>query len=77
MLFRSNIIRTDLVNADGSLDYAHTVPFHLWKIDSWEDQEYWKLLQMMSDAIKKEVDLYDFDILRWQYGERNEKREEK
>ena len=72
-----NIIRTDLVNADGSLDYAHTVPFHLWKIDSWEDQEYWKLLQMMSDAIKKEVDLYDFDILRWQYGERNEKREEK
>lgn len=47
----SNIIRTDMVNTDGSLDYAHTVPFHLWKIDSWEDKEYWELLQMMGAAV--------------------------
>lgn len=72
-----NIIRTDLINADGSLDYAHTVPFHLWKIDSWEDKEYWKLLQIMSEAVKKGIDLYDFGILRWEYEKRNEKREEK
>lgn len=23
---------------------------------------------MMSSAIKKRIDLYDFNILRWQYG---------
>ena len=67
----SNIIRTDMVNTDGSLDYAHTVPFHLWKIDSWEDKEYWELLQMMSAAVQKGVDLYDFDILCYEYGRRN------
>ena len=67
----SNIIRTDMVNTDGSLDYAHTVPFHLWKIDSWEDKEYWELLQMMSAAVQKGVDLYDFDILCYKYGRRN------
>lgn len=68
-----NIIRTDLVNVDGSLDYAHTVPFHLWKIDSWEDKEYWELLQIMSHAVKNGVELYDFNILCRKYGERNEK----
>lgn len=68
-----NIIRTDLVNVDGSLDYAHTVPFALWKVDSWEDQEYWELLQIMSHAVKNGVELYDFNILCRKYGERNEK----
>lgn len=68
-----NIIRTDMVNADGSLNYAHTVPFHLWKVDSWEDKEYWELLQIMSEAVKKGIDLYDFDILCYKYGKRNEK----
>ncbi|GEM_PF-5342235 len=68
-----NIIRTDLVNADGSLDYAHTVPFALWKVDSWEDKEYWELLQIMSHAVKNGVELYDFNILCRKYGERNEK----
>lgn len=67
----SNCIRTDLIKADGNLDYAHTVPFHLWQIDSWEDKEYWELLQMMSAAIKKGIDLYDFDILCYKYGRRN------
>lgn len=71
-----NIIRTDLVNADGSLDYAHTVPFHLWKIDSWEDKEYWNLLQMMSEAIKKGIDLYDFDIQRHKYSRRSQEDKE-
>lgn len=69
----SNIIRTDMINADGSLDYAHTVPFHLWKVDSWEDKEYWELLQIMSAAIKRGIDLDHFNILRWKYGERNHK----
>ena len=72
-----NIIRTDLVNEDGSLDYAHTVPFALWKVDVWVDREYWELLQIMSHAVKNGVELYDFNILRWKYGERNEKCAEK
>ena len=66
-----NCIRTDMVNADGSLDYAHTVPFHLWKVNSWEDKEYWELLQMMSEAVKKGIGLYDFDILCYKYGRKN------
>ena len=68
----SNIIRTDMVNKDGSPDYAHTIPFQLWKVDSWEDKEYWDLLQMMSVAVKKGIDLYDFDILCYKYGKRNQ-----
>ena len=36
----SNIILTDMINVDGSLDYAHTVQFHLREIDSWKDKEY-------------------------------------
>lgn len=72
-----NIIRTDLINADGSLDYAHTVPFSLWRIDSWEDKEYWKLLQIMSQSLKKDAalydDLFDLEILRYEYVRRNQK----
>lgn len=68
----SNMIRTDMINTDGSLDYAHTVPFYLWKVDSWEDKEYWELLQIMSAAIKRGIDLYDFDIMCYKYGRWNQ-----
>lgn len=68
-----NCIRTDSVGTNGDVYYDHTVPFDLWKIDSWEDKEYWKLLQMMSVAVKKGIDLYDFNILCYEYGRRNQK----
>lgn len=68
-----NCIRTDWIGKDGELYYDHTTPFHLWKVDSWEDKEYWELLQIMSCAVKKGIDLYDFDILCYKYGKRNEK----
>lgn len=47
-----NCIRTEWIGMDGELYYDHTDSFHLWKIDSWEDEEYWELLQRMSGAIK-------------------------
>lgn len=68
-----NTIRTDCIGMDGTLYYDHTVPFDLWRIDSWDDKEYWELLQIMSTAVKKGVDLFEFNFLRRQYGERNEK----
>ena len=72
-----NCIRTDSVGTNGSMYYDHTVPFNLWKIDFWDDKEYWELLQIMSNAVKSGIDLYDFNVMRWQYGERNGKGEEK
>lgn len=72
-----NCIRTDSIGKDGGLDYNHTIPFHLWKIDSWEDKEYWGLLQIMSEAVKKGIDLYDFDFLCYEYGKRNKERGDK
>lgn len=68
-----NSIRTDYIGEDGNVYYSHTNPFYLWKIDSWEDKEYWELLQIMSNAVKNGVELFEFDFLRRQYGERNEK----
>ena len=68
-----NCIRVDIIRADGGLNYDHISPFDLWKADSWEDKEYWELLQIMSRAIKNGVDLLEFDFLRQQYSKRNEK----
>lgn len=71
-----NCIRTDWIGADGTLYYDHTVPFDLWKIDSWEDKEYWELLQMMSAALKEGIDLYGFDMLCYRYGRRNREKKD-
>ncbi|MBD5504053.1 MAG: hypothetical protein HDR09_10020 [Lachnospiraceae bacterium] len=67
-----NCIRVDKIGPDGDLTYDHATPFDLWKVDSWEDKECWKLLQSMSTAVKNGSDLLEFDFLRQQYGERNE-----
>lgn len=72
-----NWIRTDNVGTNGNMYYDHTVPFDLWEIDSWEDKKYWELLQIMSRVIKNGIDLFEFDFLCRQYGERNKKREDK
>ncbi|MBD5526745.1 MAG: hypothetical protein HDR04_20570 [Lachnospiraceae bacterium] len=66
-----NCIRTDCIGTNGNMYYDHTVPFHLWKIDSWEDKEYWELMKMMSIATQKGVDLYSFDFMCHEYGKRN------
>ncbi len=64
----SNTIRTELVNEDGSLDYDHTDPFHLWKVDSWEDKEYWEILRILSKAAKAGVDVFRLDYLSDEYA---------
>lgn len=68
-----NSIRTDYIGADGNAYYDHTVPFHLWKVDSWEDEEYWELLRITSHAVKNGVDPFEFDFLHRQYGVLNDK----
>lgn len=43
-----NCIRIDYIGKDGRLYCDHVDPFGLWKIDSWDDREYWDLLQILS-----------------------------
>lgn len=61
-------IRTDYVGLDGKVYYDHTVPFDLWKIDSWEDKEYWDILQVMSKYIRAGVDMFGFDCQLYEYA---------
>ncbi len=70
----SNAIRTELVNEDGSLDYDHTDPFHLWKVDSWEDKEYWEILRILSKAAKAGVDVFRLDYLSYEYAKHHSKK---
>lgn len=71
----SNCIRTDYVGRDGKFYYDHTVPFDLWKIDSWDDEEYWNILQYLSNAIKQDVELFDINYFVYEYS-RHHKGEE-
>ena len=64
----SNIIRTDYVGEDGKFYYGHTVPFGLWKIDSWEDKEYWDILQILSKSIKAGIDMFELHYLIYEYS---------
>lgn len=64
-----NCIRIDCVDTEGCLDYDHPSPFRLWKIDSWEDKEYWKILQMLSAMAKADVSAYDLEYLADRYAE--------
>lgn len=63
-----NCIRVDFIRKDGRLTYDHVAPFDLWKVDSWEDKECWDILQFMSNAIKRGVDLIHFDYYTYEYG---------
>lgn len=60
--YTDNCIRTDWIRADGWLDYDHISPFDLWKVDSWDDEVYWNILQIMSKIAKA-----GGDILNLQY----------
>lgn len=66
-----NCIRTDCIKKDGRLAYDHTDPFGLWKVDSWDDKEYWEILKFMSNAIKQGVDLLRFDYFVYEYSRRH------
>ena len=70
-----NCIRVDFIRKDGRLSYDHVAPFDLWKVDSWEDKEYWDILQFMGNAIKQGVDLVHFDYYIYEYS-RHHKGEE-
>lgn len=72
-----NCIIIDYLGKDGTMDYDHVLPFDMWKVDAWEDKEYWELLQIMSTAARNGICLYNFNFMRRQYGERNEKSEDK
>ena len=63
-----NCIRTDYVHTDGRLCYDHTMPFRLWKIDSWEDEEYWKIILILSIMAKADVSAYDLEYLADEYA---------
>lgn len=67
-----NCIRTDYFGKDGSPYYAHTIPFDLWKIDSWEDEEYWEILQILSRSVKAGIDLFNLDYHIYEYKKANE-----
>lgn len=63
-----NCIITDYVHTDGGCYYDHTMPFKLWKIDSWENKEYWELLQILSAMAKAEVSAFTLEYLASEYA---------
>ncbi len=62
-----NSIRTDYIGTDGNICYDHTVPFDLWKVDSWEDKEYWEILKNLSKAAKAGIDIFSLNYLIREY----------
>jgi hypothetical protein len=66
-----NYIYLDSVDDEGDLTYDHYVPFRLWKVDSWEDKEYWDILQVMSKALKAGVDLVGLRYRLWEFARRD------
>lgn len=64
-----NCIRIDYIGKDGRLYYDHVDPFDLWKIDSWEDMEYWDLRQILSKGAKAGIDIWEWDYLLHKYQE--------
>lgn len=73
-----NFIILDCISPDdGEPDYAHIYPFDLWKVDSWEDQDYWEIVQMVSKMVKAGVMPYNLNYLIQEYmkdhkGDKNE-----
>lgn len=62
-----NCIMVDCIGEDGRLYYDHADPFVLWKIDSWEDKEYWGLLQMLSRGTKAGISIWEWDYYVQEY----------
>lgn len=70
-----NCIRIDFPEKDGRLTYDHIAPFTLWKVNTWDDKEYWEILQFMSNAIKRGVDLIHFDHIVYEYSRKHKENE--
>lgn len=62
-----NCICIDWIEKDGRLYYDHADPFVLWKIDSWDDKEYWNLLQMLSKSTRAGINMWEWDYLLHEY----------
>lgn len=67
-----NRIRVDFTGHDNdpsyNFNYDQVHPFGLWKIDTWDDEEYWEILKFMSNAIRQNVDLLTLDYLMHEYS---------
>lgn len=68
-----NCIRTDYIGTDENPYYDHTIPFELWKIDLWEDKEYWEILQILSRMAKSDIRAFDLDYLVYEYKKHHSK----
>lgn len=66
-----NCIRTDWIGADGNPCYDHTIPFDLWVIDSWEDENYWEILQILSQCAKIDVSIFNLNYYIDKYKEQH------
>lgn len=69
-----NCIRTDWIGPDGKPYYDHTIPFDLWKIDSWEDKNYWEILQILRISVKTDVNLFNLNHYIDKYVQANEEK---
>lgn len=70
-----NGIGVEWIEEDGCIhsDGVGADPFISWKIDSWEDKEYWDLLQMLSKSMKAGVDIWEWQYLLGEYKKHHEK----
>lgn len=63
-----NLIFVDCISpSSGEPDYTDIYPFDLWKVDSWEDQDYWEIVQMVSKMVKADVIPYSLNYLIQEY----------
>ena len=69
-----NGIGVDWIEEDGCIhsDGVGADPFISWKIDSWEDKEYWDLLQMLSKSMKAGISIWNWHYLLHEYQKRHE-----
>ena len=73
--YTDNCIGIDWIEEDGHIYSDNADPFISWKIDSWDDKEYWDLLQMLSKSMKAGVDIWEWQYLLGEYKKRHDKNE--
>lgn len=58
--FEDNCLRVEFLGEDGEMFHEHPHILSLEKIDQWEDELEWELLQVVSRLIKGEGEMDDF-----------------